>query len=185
MNISEVRKQIVGASYEKDVEVLEKLYNNTGNCVMNGFLGSSITNISYDDIGKLEFQSVHMADDLTTISTGVVLDAAVVIRQTQENDRNKYSQIFSWKKDGSSYTYIAFDQEDVMGYAYEQIKRYHPKFLGENIDQDLRELGIPFDNIMDVKVSQKVENVDTVSSMVDEAMNYTTNSNMANTPLML
>ena len=48
MNICEVKNLVVGASYEKKIEVLENLYSYSGDCVMNGYLGSSVLNISYD-----------------------------------------------------------------------------------------------------------------------------------------
>jgi hypothetical protein len=57
MNISDVKKMLIGASYEDELEVLESIYEYAGDDVMNGYLGSSIMTVSYDSFGKVEFDS--------------------------------------------------------------------------------------------------------------------------------
>lgn len=169
MNISEVRKLVEGATYEKQVGILEELCEKTGDCVMNGYLGSSVTNIAYDGLGNLEFQSEHRCGNLLTNSTGVLLDNSLLVKQTQDDGNRRNLQLFSWKMDGSSYTYVAFDNEEVLDMAYEKIRAYYPHFLNEDVDLELAQLQIPMDNVMDIKVSQDVEPLITVQSIVDEA----------------
>lgn len=169
MNISDVKRQVEGASYENEVGVLETICNKAGDVVTNGFLGSSVTNISYDPYGKVEFESENNYGGIETKSIGAVLDDSVIIKQTQKQDNNTYAQLFSWKKDGSSFTFIALDNEDTLNLAYNNIKIRYPKFLGENIEQELNELDIPIDKVMNVKVAQQVETAITAASMLDEA----------------
>lgn len=170
MKISEVKERAKGTTYEKEVDVLENIYHQTGDCAESGFLGF-INDIYYDDYGHIEFETNNQVGDLKTRTVGAVLDGSVIIKQVQENKNNKYSQMFSWKKDGSVYTYVAFDNEEVMNRAYISIKKFHPEFLGENIDMTFLSLGVPFDNIMNVKLSQEVKSSETASSMVGEIGN--------------
>lgn len=170
MKISEVKARAEGTTYEKEIDVLENIYRQTGDCAESGFLGF-INDIYYDDYGHIEFETNNQVSDLKTRTVGAVLDGSVIIKQVQENKTNKFAQMFSWKKDGSSYTYVAFDNEKVMNHAYISIKKFHPEFLGENIDRTFLSLGVPFDNIMDVKLSQKVKSSVTATSMVSEVSN--------------
>lgn len=143
---------VEGATYEAQVGVLQELCEKTGDCAMNGYLGSSVTNISYDQLGNLEFQSKHRIGNLLTDSTGVLLYGSLLVKQTQVDGNKRDLQLFSWKRDGSGYTYIAFDNEDVLNVAYEKIRTYHPDFLNTDVNLDLEQLQISMDNVMDIKV---------------------------------
>ena len=169
MNICEVKNLVVGASYEKEIEVLEGLYNYAGDCVMNGYLGSSVLNISYDKNNHLEFESLNEVDDLVTKSVGAVLDDCVIIRQVQQQSEKELYQLYSWKKDGSCYTYLAFDSNEVLDKVYNGIKKNNIEFLDDNINQVLEDLGVLFDNIMNIKISQEVvqQSIDVVELLDD------------------
>ena len=69
MNISEVRDLLEGASYEGEIEVLETIWNYVGDSVLNGYLGSSVETVSFDEGGRLEFDSRFESDDVVTLST--------------------------------------------------------------------------------------------------------------------
>lgn len=153
MNISEVKNLVEGASYEDKVEVLETLYERVGDAVEIGYLGSSVSNISYDDNGIVEFQSENRNGGLKTISTGAVLDDSVIIMQVQESSCNRLLQLYSWKSDGSKYTYLTFDSLLALENAYKEVKRQNLGFLAECIDEDLKKLGISYRDIMDIKVA--------------------------------
>ena len=152
--------------YSKEIEMLEMFYERTGNCVMNGYVGSSLDGISYDEAGRMEFHSFYQEGDLKTVSTGALLRDSIVIKQIQLNKRQNYYQLFSWDKDLDTYTYLAFDDEKTLDYAYRQIKRY-AHFLGEEAQQEIVQLGIPFEHIMDVKACQKFGE-DAISSIFSD-----------------
>lgn len=156
MNICDVKKLIIGASYEKEIEILENLYNYSGNCVMNGYLGSSVLNISYDKDGYVEFESSHELDGLVTSSVGAVLDDCVIIKQVQQQNEKKLYQFYSWKKDGSCYTYLVFDSSEVLEYVYSSIKKNNVCFLDDNVNNIFSDLGVSFDNVMNIKIAQDV-----------------------------
>lgn len=185
MNISNVRRQISGASYEPQVEILEDIYEKAGNCVMNGYLGSAVTNISYDENGLVEFQSQHMVADLLTESTGAVLRDSVIIKQMQKNSEGEVAQLFSWKKDGSKYTYIGFNNVDSMNFAYNQIKQFCPYYLEGNLVPDFKYLNIPLDSILSVKCGQEPIRKDTAVSLVDDAVEMNDSIEQLEPPLML
>lgn len=156
MNISEVKNLVEGASYEEKIEILETISERVGDCLEIGFLGSAVSNISYDENGIVEFQSEKRTHDLVTKSTGAVLDEGVFIMQIQESATSKLLQLYSWKLDGSKYTYLTFDSVLALEKAYTEIKKLNKGFLAENLDDDLQELGISYRDIMDVKVAISV-----------------------------
>ena len=156
MNISEVKNLIEGASYEDKVEILENIVERVGDTVEVGFLGSSVSNISYDENGILEFQSEKKICGEKITSTGAVLEDSVTIMQIQENNSNRLLQLYSWKADGSKYTYLTFDSLLAMENAYCEIKKQNIGFLAECIDEDLQKIGVSYRDIMDIKVAISV-----------------------------
>lgn len=173
MNISEVRNLVDGASYEDKIDVLVSICEYSGDCQENGYLGSSVANISYDEFGNLEFQSENYVDNIVTKSSGAVLDDSVIIMQVQESGDNRLLQLYSWKCDGSSYTYFTFDSMTVLENTYERIKRLNKGFLAENLDNDLHELGVSYRDIMDVKVAVNVQKQNNVIPLKEiEILDY-------------
>ena len=156
MNISEVRTLVEGASYEEKITILEDISERVGDCPEIGYLGSSVSNISMDENGKLEFQSEKNTNDLVNKSTGAVLDDNVIIMQIQESNNSKLLQLYSWKLDGSKYTYLTFDSTLALEKAYFEIKKQNKGFLAGNLDSDLQDIGISYRDIMDVKVAISV-----------------------------
>lgn len=169
MNICEVKNLVVGASYEKEIEVLENLYSYAGDCVMNGYLGSSVVNISYDDNNHVEFESLHEIDDLITSSVGAVLSECVIIKQVQQQKEKELYQLYSWKKDGSCYTYLVFDSKDILEKVYNSIKKNNIDFLDDNVNQVLEYVNVSFENVMNIKIAQEVvqQSIDVVELLED------------------
>ena len=153
MNISEVKNLIEGASYEEKISVLENISQRVGDCPEIGFLGSAVSTISYDEFNNVEFHSEKMVDGSVVKSNGSVLQESVIIMQVQESDDSKLLQLYSWKLDGSKYTYLTFDSFLALEKAYHEIKKCNKGFLAENLDDDLQEIGISYRDIMDVKVA--------------------------------
>lgn len=156
MNISEVKNLVEGASYESKIEILETIVERVGDSAEVGYLGSSVSNISYDDFGCLEFQSEKTNSGCCIKSTGAVLEDCVVIMQVQESNNSRLLQLYSWKKDGSKYTYLTFDSLLALENAYFEIKKQNIGFLAENIDSDLQSIGVSYRDVMDIKVAISV-----------------------------
>lgn len=174
MNISDIKKMLVGASYEAELEVLESIYEYAGDDVMNGYLGSSVMTVSYDSFGNVEFDSRYKNDRFYTNSTGAVLKNSLLIRQVQECEDKDFYQLISWKKDGSSYSYIVFNSEENLEDAYIKLKRSYGEFLDGDINSVLGDLDISIDNIMNIKTEQKVVqhsiSVDDIIESYDECL---------------
>lgn len=172
MNIGEVKKLVEGASYEDKIEVLENICEYAGDCLENGYLGSSVSNISYDEFGRVEFQSEHYSKEITTTSIGAVLDNSVVIMQVQKSDNCKLLQLYSWKIDGSCYTYLTFDSVLALEKAYNEIKKQNKEFLASNLDGDLHDVGISYRDIMDVKVAIRVQRQEQLQQQEIETLDF-------------
>ena len=157
MNISEVKQLVEGASYEEKIQILENICQRVGDCLENGYLGSAVANISYDEFDKVEFQSEKVIDDTVIKSVGAVLENSVIIMQVQTSENKKLYQFYSWELDASRYTYLTLDSVLALKNAYIEAKRKNIDFLAENLDIYLNELGISYRDVMDVKVAIRME----------------------------
>ncbi len=156
MNISEVKSLVQGASYENKIIILEEIFERCGDCQENGYLGSSVDNISYDETQHLEFQSEHYQEGITTKSTGAVLDDSVIIMQEQNFDNNRYN-LYSWKLDGTCYTYLGFGSRDALERAYQAIKSQNQGFLAVELEKELGQLGISYRDITSINVAVRTK----------------------------
>ena len=156
MNISDVKNLVSGASYEKEIEVLENIYEYAGDCQMNGYLGSSVLSISKDRKGRVEFDSCFEGEYASFESTGVVLSESVVIKQYQRQDEKVLYQLYVWKKDGSCYSYIAVENDDVLQKLYKGLKKVDCQILDGDIHKILEDVGVSLDEVMDIRTSQEV-----------------------------
>ncbi len=163
MNISEFKdnKQMSG----KDINVLEKLCNKTGNCSMNGYLASSLVDCSFDENGVLEFYSCKKDESGTTDSIGCVLDDSVLIKQVQKGELSDYSRLYSWNVEDGVYTYLEFDDKSALNTFYNRIKRMGVNLCDDDLSTSLQGMGLTFDNVTKVLINQKV---DPLMSMFDE-----------------
>ena len=168
MDIIQVKEMFWEASFVKDIEKLERIFEFAGDEAPIGFLGSSIVSVGRDELGNFEFNSEHIMGDLETISTGAVLEDSVIIKQTEKHgDVVKY-QIYSWDLESCSHVWIAFDNSDVMEYAYEKIKSLKDNISKSDITHKLRELEISLDEIINIKFVDGYPN-DIIIDMVDES----------------
>ena len=159
MNIIEARELYTDSEHLKKLDELCNFYKKVGNEVTAGYLGSMISNIRFDDMGDLEFQTLHAASNLETLSTGALLNDGVVIRQIQRTPQEKFFQLFSWNKDYTKYTYVLFDSLMAADIAYDIIKAADTNLCQENVADALRSLRIPIDNILQVKENVEVNGI--------------------------
>lgn len=164
MNISEFRtnEDVVGS-----IERLERLRDEAGNCVMNGFLSDSVSACSFDSNGVLEFSSDKEKDDVVISSVGAVLPNGVLIRQTQKGEVSSFYNLYSWNAKGDSYTYLSFDNGDILKRYYDTIKRFGHNLCDEDITDLFKEMGLSFDSVTQVLLNQKV---DPIQRMFDDEM---------------
>lgn len=150
----------------ENIGVLRTLYNNSGNCVMNGYLGDSVRGFSLDENGNLEFTSEKVVDESTFKSKGTILSDSVLIKQAERKDDRTHYHLFSWDVNNSQYSYFLFMDEKSLDNCYDKIKNSDIGLCGKDVRSVFKELGISFDDIYQVLVDQKVSPID---SMLNDA----------------
>ena len=158
MKINEASK-FVGYN-DKVVEeayVLTKLLSETGDTSKSGYLDDSITGMSLDEFGNLQFESYREKDGRKITSTGVVYNECVLIKQDEKVGSRNYYQIYSWDVANKCYTYISFDKENAMHNCYDKLRKSQVNLHNEDISLKFSELGISFDDIAQVKLHQDMK----------------------------
>ncbi len=150
MNIIDAKGLYSNSNNLEKIEEVCKFYEKVGNNPQGAYLGSTVSDISFDK-GHIEFETIHVASNLETNSTGVLLDNGVLIKQTQKNAKDEYFQIFSWNKDYSKYTYILFDSAIAMEVSFNKIADANINLCDGTLIDKLASLRIPTDAILQVK----------------------------------
>ena len=154
-------------SYNNDnIGVLKTLYKNSGSCVMNGYLGDSISEFSLDENGNLEFSSSKKNGENNVLSVGVILDNSVLIKQNENQKDRVHYQLFSWDVPGNQYSYLLFSDEKSMNDCYEKLKNNNICLCGSDVSNIFKKYDISFDNISQILLDQKV---DSVEAMFEDA----------------
>ena len=152
---------------KKGVESLINLYDNSGNCDMNGYLGDSVDTISFDKYGLLEFSYYKKINHLDVYSKGAILDSGIIIGQVQDSGIKSINQMYAWNKDCTEYTYIIFDSFDALKKCYQQAKKYEVDFTSGNISSLFSKLGISFDSVCQILLNQRVDNLNLMFNSSD------------------
>ena len=165
MNIGELN---LGDEYTNhSTYLLGRLEKNTGNCVMNGFLGEDFLDLSFDEEGRLEFSSCKEVDDVVIHSLGVALSDSVLIRQEEQDHSSSFYRLYSWDVDNNIYTFLGFDSKDALDRYFDVVKRFDICLCGEDISTLFQEMGLTFESVTQVLLNQKV---DPLQRMFDEEM---------------
>ena len=153
--------------YNNDnIGVLRTLYKNSGSCVMNGYIGDSISNFSLDEKGNLEFKSEKNIGDVSINSTGVILSDSVLIKQIEKKkDRSSY-QLFSWDVPRNQYSYLLFSDNETLEDSYKKLKDNNICLCGNDVPTIFKNHDISFDNISQILLDQ---NVDSINAMFEDA----------------
>ncbi len=149
--------------------VLERIFDTVGNNCMSGYLEYGIHDMSYDEFNHLCFDSYNLTGDLETLSHGTIMDDnSLVIRQVQNNNKDKkYFQIFGVSSDGKKYTYLDFESEEAMMEADMKIRRGNANLCLGDITDTLREIGVDFDTIGQVRVNVDFPGLELTEMMED------------------
>ena len=139
---------------------LEMLYQKTGNCPMNGFLGERLKDVSFDEEGRLEFSTHKEVDGTTIDSRGAVLTDSVLVRQNRESEVSTFHYLYSWDVPEGAYTFLAFDDEDAMKRFYQVIKRFDANLCDADISSVFQKMGLTFDSVTQVLLRQKASGLD-------------------------
>ena len=154
MNINELNQ-----FGEECTRPLTTFYKRTGNCMMNGFLGDSLQNVSFDEDGRLQFSSLKEGE--TTVDTkGVVLSDSILLKQTVKEEGSTGYRLYSWDVDEDRYTFLSFDNPMTMNRYFDVIKRFDSNLCDEDISLLFQEMGLKFESVNQVLLNQKYRSVD-------------------------
>ena len=158
MRISDVNKYVdYNEKVVKDAYVLTKLLLETGDSSKSGYLDDSITNMSLDSLGNLQFESYREKDGRIISSLGVVFNDCVLIKQQEKVGKRNYYQLYSWDVNDKCYTYISFDNELPMNECFDKLRLSEVNLHNEDISLKFDELGISFDDIAQVRLHQNMK----------------------------
>ena len=141
----------------EEAYVLTKLLSETGDSSKSGYLDDSITGMSLDEFGNLQFDSYREKEGRKINSTGVVYGDCVLIKQQESVGNRDYYQMYSWDVPHKCYTYISFDKEKAMTNCYDKLRRGQVNLHHEDISVKFSELGISFDDIAQVRLHQDMK----------------------------
>lgn len=160
MNVSELKdyKQMSHDDFAK----LDLLCKKSGNCAMNGYFGSSLTDCTFDDEGVLEFSSSKSLGDTTFNSIGCVLGDSVLIKQIQTGPVSDYNKLYSWDVDNGMYTYLEFEDKTTLNTFYGKIKRAGVSLCDNDLSSTIADMGLSLDNVTKVLVRQGVDHLTTM-----------------------
>ena len=150
---------------------LRMLYKNNGSCLVNGYLGDDVKDVSFDDNGHFEFTTHKDFDDSTVDSKEAVLDNSVLIKQTQKGYDFVSFRIYSWDVEQNKYSLLGFDRKDAMDRYYEVLKNNDINLCDDDISVLLQEVGLTFDSVTQVLLNQQTNPLDNMfqtSSSNDE-----------------
>lgn len=158
MKINEASKCVgLNDRVVEEAYVLTKLLTETGDSSKSGYLDDSITGMSLDEFGNLQFESFREKEGRIINSHGVVYNGCVLIKQQETIGNRNYYQIYSWDVDNKCYTYVSFDTEEPMVSCYDKLRRAQVNLHNEDISLKFSELGVSFDDIAQVRLHQKAD----------------------------
>lgn len=158
MKINEASKYVgYNEKVVSDAYVLTKLLSETGDSSKSGYLDDSITGMSLDEFGNLQFESYREKEGRVIKSTGVVFNDCVLIKQDEKVGKRNYYQLYSWDVNNKCYTYISFDTEEPMINCFNKLRTAQVNLHNEDISLKFAELGISFDDIAQVRLHQNME----------------------------
>ena len=145
---------------DEHVTVLKDMFQATGNCPMNGYLGEDLDRMAYDEDGNFHFSTEHHGEDFVTQSRGVVYGNNLLVKQkTKSHDMESYS-LYSWDTEEKVYTYLSFDYPGALKRFFETIKRFGVNLCEDDISQQLKEMGLTLENVTQIRLNQSVNPMD-------------------------
>ena len=141
-----------GEDYTRPVRML---YERSGNCVMNGYLGEDIKDVSIDDDGRFLFSISCVKDDSTIDTQGAVLPSGILLNQTIKSEESVSYRIYSWDEEFRRYTALTFDSCDAMKHAFDAIKHSGDNLCKKDITVLFQEMGLTLDPVTQVLLNQE------------------------------
>ena len=153
---------------EKFAIPLVKLYKNTGNSLISGYLGEKFNSAFFDEFGRFNFSTHKELDEAAVDSRGIIIgDDSVLISQKVKGSADTSYRLYSWDTNEECYTLLSFDREFALDRYYDVVKRFNVNLNGDYVAYLFKEMGISFDNVIQILLNQKTNPID---KMFDEEM---------------
>ena len=145
---------------EKFAAPLVKLYKDTGNVISSGYLGEKFNDAYFDGNGRFNYSTHKESDEAVIDSHGIILDESVLISQTVKSSSDTSYRLYSWDVNNECYTLLSFDREFALKRYYDVIKRFNVNLNGDDVSSLFKEMGLTFDNVIQILLNQKVNPID-------------------------
>ena len=84
----------------------------------------------------------------------------VLISQTVKSSSDTSYRLYSWDVNNECYTLLSFDREFALKRYYDVIKRFNVNLNGDDVSSLFKEMGLTFDNVIQILLNQKVNPID-------------------------
>lgn len=145
---------------DPNVSTLGELFQATGNCPMNGYLGESLERIAYDEEGNFYYSTEHSEEDFFTQSRGVVYGKNLLVKQKSKSQDSESYSLYSWDTEKRMYTYLAFDYPAALKRFFDTIKNFRVNLCDEDVSHLFQEMGLTFENVTQIRLNQSVSPLD-------------------------
>ena len=139
---------------------LKKLYDATGSCFENGFLGENFTYFNFDDNHIFEYATKCDRKGSVVESRGASLMDSVLVKQTQTNDDLITYYLYSWDTNKNVYTVLTVENEYYLNQYYDQMKKMNVNLCDGDISLNFEKMGLTFDGVHKVLLNQPFNPMD-------------------------
>ena len=152
------------------VFTLKRLYDVTGNCYENGFLGEEFIYFNYDENHILEYATNCEKKGSIIDSRGASLMDSVLIKQTQTSEELTSYYLYSWDTNKNVYAILTVENEDYLNRYYEQMKKMNVNLCDGDISMNFEKMGLTFDGVHRVLLNQTVNPMDSLFEEMDDSL---------------
>lgn len=149
---------------------LKKLYDVTGNCLENGYLGEEFTTFNFDENHTLEYATHCERRGSIIDSRGASLLDSVLIKQTKTSDELTSYYLYSWDSNKNVYAVLTVESEDYLNRYYDQMKKMNVNLCDGDISLNFEKMGLTFDGVNRVLLNQTVNPMDSMFEDIDNSI---------------
>ena len=134
---------------------VQKLYEKTGSCKMNGYLGEDLKDPYLDENGLFCFSTHKEVEDTVIDSFGTAYKDSVLIKQTSKSYTGTDYSLYSWDASQGKYTFLGFDDPNALDRFYDRIRKFGINLCDEDVTLLFREMGLTLENVTNILLNQE------------------------------
>ena len=137
--------------------IINNVYEKTGNCRVNGFLGEGISNIIFDENGNIEFMTIKNDNDTQIKSWCTLLDGSILVKQVETKENIVDTRLYSYDINKNVYTYLSLATQESLRKFYDVMKRLEINLCDGDITDNFKNMGLTFDDVIQVLLEQPID----------------------------